>query len=48
MIVRVVRLTLTAPANAVRRAQADAEYALAIRRRIGIRREVANADRKRI
>ena len=42
----VVHLTLPAPANAIRRAEADAESALAIRRRTIVRREVANADRK--
>ena len=35
-----------APANAVRRAQASAELSFAIRRRIHIRREVANGKRK--
>ena len=39
-------VVLLAPANAVRRGQADAEFALATRRRIYIRRAVANADRK--
>ena len=39
---------LTAPARVIRRAEADAEFALATRRRIGIRQAVANADRKRI
>ena len=44
--VKVTFFDLTAPADVIRRAQADAESALAIRRRIHIRREVANADRK--
>ena len=39
-------VALPAPANVVRRGQADAEFALATRRRIYIRRAVANADRK--
>ena len=46
VIVRVVRLTLTAPANAVRRAQVRAESPLSIRRRTVVRREVENGDRK--
>ena len=43
---RVVPLTLTAPAIAIRRAQVRAELPFATRRRIFIRREVENGDRK--
>ena len=45
---RGVPLTLPAPAQVIRRAEADAESALATRRRTCVRQAVANADRKRI
>ena len=38
--------SLTAPAIVIRRAQADAEFALATRRCTKVLREVANANRK--